>query len=99
MKDYQHFFWAGAIVLFALFGSAKNLEKTPYKPRVVFATTDTSQVIFYLEEGRIAVLDLTGGVDRFENAILQNVGNGWEAQTASGSWHISNEGQLSFEKE
>lgn len=99
MKDYQHFLWAGAIVLFALFGSAKNLDKTPYRPKVAFANTDTSQVIFYLEEGRIAVLDLTGGADWFENAVFQKVETGWKAETANGTWYISKEGKLIYEND
>lgn len=108
MRENWTTFFAFAGVLLCLSVGAKatkNKEQTPILPTVTEAMVvgygDGLQVTLWLETNEIQVDSLqdTGGESTVQNASISVYEDGWEAQTASGTWYLSRAGKVVFEKE
>ena len=108
MRENWTSFIAFAVVLLSLSAAAKttkNNEQTPVPPTVTDAMIvgygDGLQVTLWLEKNQIQVDSLqdNGEQAKIENAAISVYEDGWEAQTASGAWYISKEGQVTFEND
>lgn len=103
MKEQWTFFLTGGLVLVLLSTAAKatkqHADMKPIKTEShVIAYTDSLELTLYLDENRFGIAPISEGLfePRLENAVIRIVEDGWEAETAEGSWFVGKDGKVSF---